>query len=231
VRRLLVVTAAAAERDAVLTGRAPTIGMLDGMEVHRALTPAGLLDVIATGVGPVTAALSTARALRSGYDLVISSGIAGGFTSVDIMGVVVATAVVHADLGAETADGFASMADLGWGPIRFELEQAIVAEFVHRTDAIAGAILTVSTVCGSQTRAEELQVAHPDAVAEAMEGVGSYLAASQAGTPYAELRTISNRVGPRIRDQWRVAEALNALTRAFDALLASPLPTTPRDQR
>jgi futalosine hydrolase len=221
--RLLIVTAAAAERDAVLAGHRPAIGMLDGIEVHRTTTPAGLLDVIATGVGAVAASVATGCALRSGYDLVISAGIAGGFPAAELEAVVVANAVVHADLGAETAAGFASMAELGWGPIRFELDDVLCAELARRTGGVRGAVLSVSTVTGTQARADQLHTAYPDAVAEAMEGIGAYAAAAQAGLPFAEIRTISNRVGPRRREQWRITEALAALSGAFDAALAEPL--------
>jgi futalosine hydrolase len=221
--RLLIVTAAVAERDAVLAGRRPAIGMVDGIEVHRATTPAGLLDVIAAGVGPVAASVATGCALRSGYDLVISAGIAGGFPAAELAAVVVADAVVHADLGAETVDGFSSMAELGWGPVRFELDDALCAELARRTRGIRGSVLSVSTVTGTQARADELHTAYPDAVAEAMEGIGAYAAATQAGVPFAEIRTISNRVGPRRRDEWLITEALGALTSAFDAALAEPL--------
>jgi futalosine hydrolase len=221
--RILIVTAATAERDAVLAGRTPAIGMVDGIEVHRTTTPAGLLDVIATGVGPVAASVATGCALRSGYDLVISAGIAGGFPAAELEAVVVADAVVHADLGAETADGFASMAELGWGPIRFELDDVLCTELARRTRGIRGSVLSVSTVTGTQARADELHIAYPDAVAEAMEGIGAYAAASQAGVPFAEIRAISNQVGPRRREEWRITEALAALSSAFDATLAGPL--------
>ena len=43
-------------------------------------------------------------------------------------------------------------------------------------------------------------------------------AAAQAGVPFAELRTISNPVGPRDRASWRLPEALAALTAATTAL-------------
>ena len=44
------------------------------------------------------------------------------------------------------------------------------------------------------------------------------VAAAQAGVPFAELRTISNPIGPRDRDAWRLREALTALTTAAPAL-------------
>jgi futalosine hydrolase len=221
--RILVVTAATAERDAVVAGRSPAIGMVDGIEVHRAVTGAGMIDTIAGGVGSAAAAVATGCVVRHGYDLVVSAGIAGGFPAAEVGSVIVAHAVVHADLGAQTPSGFASMADLGWGPVRFELDSALTATLAHRTGGVVGSILSVSTVTGTQARAEELRTAHPDAVGEAMEGVGSYLASARAGVPFAEVRTVSNRVGPRDRDAWRVGEALAALTLAFDRLLDNPL--------
>ena len=62
--RILVVTAVAAERDAVLAGRPSAVGMVEGLEVHRAVTAAGLLDVVCGGVGPVAAAVTAASVLR-----------------------------------------------------------------------------------------------------------------------------------------------------------------------
>ena len=221
--RILVVTAVAAERDAVLAGRHPATGMVAGLPVHRALTPAGLLDVVCGGVGPVAAAVSTGCLLRAGYAVAVSAGIGGGFPAAEVGAVVVADTVVHADLGAETAAGFVSMAELGWAAVRYPVDPGWAAALSRRTGAVTGTVLTVSTVTGSQQRADQLLASHPDAVAEGMEGVGVYLAATQAGVPFAELRTIANPVGPRHRESWRIPDALTALSAAFDRLLAEPL--------
>ncbi|HEV2886686.1 MAG TPA: futalosine hydrolase, partial [Jatrophihabitans sp.] len=201
--RILVVTAVEAERDAVLAGlagRQPAVGTVAGFQVHRALTAAGLVDVVAGGVGPVAAAVSTGCLLPQGYHLVVSAGIGGGFQAAEVGAVAVADTVVHADLGAETAEGFVSMAELGWGEVRYRLDPALAGELGRRTGAVTGAVLTVSTVTGSRQRAEQLLASHPDAVAEAMEGIGVYLAAARAGVPFAELRAIANPVGPRHRE-------------------------------
>jgi futalosine hydrolase len=221
--RILVVAAVAAEREAVLAGREPALGTVEGLEVHRAITAAGLVDVVCSGVGPVAAAVATGCLLGRHYDLAVSTGIGGGFGAAAVGSVVVADAVVHADLGAETAEGFVSMAELGWGPVRYPVEPVLVAEFSRRTGAVTGTVLTVSTVTGSQQRADQLLAAHPDAVAEAMEGVGVCLAAARAGVPFAEVRAIANPVGPRQRESWQIPQALTALSTAFERLLAEPL--------
>jgi futalosine hydrolase len=234
VSRILVVTAVPAERDALLAGRHSAAGSVGELPAQRCQTGAGLVDVICGGVGPVAAALSTAAALGAaaalsqqvGYQLVLAAGIGGGFGSAGPGSLVVADAVVLADLGAETADGgFSPLSELGWGEVRFGLDRALTAELAARAEASIGAVLTVSTVTGTAARAEALHKTHPDALAEAMEGAGVYQAARRANLPFAELRAISNRVGPRDRDSWQIGPALSALGRAFGRILAEPLTT------
>lgn len=101
--RVLVVTAVTAEADAVS----------DGLDT---------VDVLAAGVGPAAAASGTARALAlasaasTPYDLVVSAGIGGGFQPLAPVGsLVVADAIVAADLGAETPEGFVPVDELGFG--------------------------------------------------------------------------------------------------------------------
>jgi futalosine hydrolase len=57
-----------------------------------------------------------------------------------------------------------------------------------------------------------------------MEGYGVACAAALSGAGFAELRTVSNPVGPRDRAAWRIREALDALTAASAALRPPPEP-------
>ncbi len=54
-----------------------------------------------------------------------------------------------------------------------------------------------------------------------MEGFGVAEAAAAHGVPVLELRTVSNAVGPRDRDAWRIGAALGALTTAFGELFSA----------
>ncbi|MCW2524600.1 MAG: futalosine hydrolase [Frankiales bacterium] len=232
VSRILVVTAVAAERDAVLAGlRAATATatvdaiVLQGRAEGQVQTAAGLVDVIVGGVGPVAAAVSATRQLAAGYDLVLAAGIAGGFAPAAIGDVVVADAVVHADLGVDTEAGFTSMAELGWGEVVFPSDPTLVAAIADRTGAIRGTVLSLSAVTGTARRRDALLAAHPGAAAEAMEGIGICRAAQAFNIPFAEIRAISNAVGPRDRDAWRIDEALAALGSALGRLTAAPLPS------
>ncbi|QPP08205.1 futalosine hydrolase [Streptomyces bathyalis] len=209
--RILIVTAVTAERDAVLAGLERGDGA-DGVEV------------LAAGVGPAAAAAATATALTSAasrevpFCLVVSAGIAGGFGQ-PLGGAVVATSIVAADLGADTPDGFASVADLGFGNAEHRPPPALVRAVAQAADAAQGPVLTVSTVTGTDARARELATRHPGAVAEAMEGFGVAEAAAAHGVPALELRTVSNAVGPRDRAAWRIPEALAALGTGCAAML------------
>ncbi|OEU86755.1 futalosine hydrolase [Streptomyces abyssalis] len=209
--RILVVTAVTAERDAVTS------------RLERDAAPADV-EVVAAGVGPAAAAAATASALTSAaaggrpFTLAVSTGIAGGFGQ-PLGGVVVASSIVAADLGAVTPDGFASVADLGFGRAEHHPPPALVRDVAEAADAASGPVLTVSTVTGTQARAQELAARHPGAVAEAMEGFGVAEAAAAQGVPVLELRTVSNPVGPRDRAAWRIPGALAALGTGCAAML------------
>lgn len=193
--KLLVVTAVEAERKAVLADNAD-------------------LDVVAVGVGMAAAAAHTTLVLaKGGYDAVILAGIAGGFDGrADIGDIVVATRSVAGDLGADSPDGFITIDDLGFGQSAYETDNALRTALVTAlAGARTGAVLSVNAVTGTAEGAAELVARHADAVAEAMEGYGVACAASAVGIAYAEVRTISNSVGPRDKGAWQIGEAFGAL--------------------
>ncbi|BBH65767.1 Futalosine hydrolase [Actinoplanes sp. OR16] len=205
--KILVVTAVDAEAEAIRRGLHPD-----------------LFDVGAAGVGPAAAAAATARLLATGdYRAVLSAGIAGGFPGrAPIGGTVIGVRSIAADLGAETPDGFLPVEELGFGNSVIECDPELVkALTASLPDAVTGDVLTLSTVTGTRETADRLAARFPQAVAEAMEGYGVATAAAGAGLPFAELRTISNAVGPRDRSAWRMAEAFAALRAAAPTLIFS----------
>ncbi|WP_194821847.1 futalosine hydrolase [Micromonospora sp. S-DT3-3-22] len=212
---LLVLTAVPAEAEAVRAGLTdPTV------------------TVRAIGVGPAVAGATTARMLALAeaagrpYRAVVSAGIAGGFAGRAPVGAtVLASRSVAADLGAESPAGFIPVDELGMPPEllgggpTIDVDPALLGALrAALPQAVVGAVLTVSTVTGTAASTTALADRHPDAVAEAMEGYAVAVAAAQAGIPFAELRTVSNPVGPRDRDGWRMREAFAALTEAAHAL-------------
>jgi futalosine hydrolase len=209
--KILIMTAVDAEQQAVLRG-------LDGYEGA---------DVQLAGVGPASAAASTATALARAvqtadgpYSLVLSAGIGGGFAEVAGVGsLVVASEIIAADLGAETPDGFAGVDELGFGSPRIAVADELAARWAAALREAGlpvhhGPILTLSTVTGTAETAQRLAKRYPGAGAEAMEGFGVAEAARQFGVPVLELRAVSNAVGPRQRELWKIGDALQALEQA-----------------
>jgi len=191
------------------------------VEAERAaLAAAGVrAHVLVGGVGPAASAAATAAALP-GADLVLSAGIGGGFSPLAPGAIAVASSIVFADLGAETAEGFVPVSALGFGEERYEVNASLAADLAARTGGRVGTIVTVATVTGTATTASQLQARFPDAVAEGMEGAGVAAAARVHGLPFAEVRAISNLVGPRDRDAWEIPRALAALGAAVAAVTA-----------
>ncbi|MDH6464945.1 futalosine hydrolase [Micromonospora sp. A200] len=212
---LLVLTAVPAEAEAVRAGLTdPTV------------------TVRPVGVGPAVAGAATARLLTLAeaagrpYRAVVSAGIGGGFAGrVAVGATVLGTRSVAADLGAESPEGFIPVDELGMppellggGPTVYADPELLATLRAALPEAVVGAVLTVSTVTGTAASTQALADRHPDAVAEAMEGYGVAVAAAHAGLPFAELRTVSNPIGPRDRGSWRMREAFTALTAAARAL-------------
>ncbi len=207
---VLVICAVAAERYAVVrnlgTAAPIEVAGLSGVAVD---TAAGSVQVFDGGPGPVAAALSTAALLAVGgeYDLVVSAGIAGGFRGrAEIGDVVLADQVIAADQGVLTDEGFSTLRDLGLpgegGYAVGNVEhRARLASGPYRL--LAGDILTLSCMTGTDARAAELAARYPRAVAEAMEGYGVIEATRRSfertgrDVAFTEIRAISNIIGRR----------------------------------
>lgn len=207
--RVLVMTAVAPERDAV----------------QRGLGHDSRFEFALAGVGLAAAAANGAMSLAAQkYDLVVIAGIAGGFPGkAEIGSLVVASEIVAADLGVELLDGFSSLDELGFGSTRIRVD-AGAAERLAAALTAAGLsarlapVLTVATATGTAATAAALAARVPGAAAEAMEGFGIATAAELRGVPVLEIRAISNAVGPRDRDAWRIGDALKALEAASSVL-------------
>ncbi|MTI79689.1 MAG: futalosine hydrolase [Firmicutes bacterium] len=208
-KRILIITAVSAEKDAVLRG------------LHNN----SRFKVLEAGVGPIASAVSTTRALvENHYDMVVSAGIAGGFPGkAEVGSLVVANKIVAADLGVETPEGFSSLDELGFGSIEVQVDTSLVNKVTDtflaaNIPVITGPVITVSTATGTETTALKLASRVPGAVAEAMEGYGVALAAHNYGLPILEIRAISNLVGPRDKSTWQIKKALSTLETASKEL-------------
>ncbi len=159
------------------------------------------VETLVCGIGPVEAALATARALRNTKpDAVVNVGIAGA-RRLEPGAIVIGTEAVYCDL-AGAASGLAAV-------VRAQPDQKLVA--------VAGSCLPRAYAVPIATSAH-LGGGHAHCDVEAMEGFGVLRAAAEAGIPALELRAISNRFDDE-RADWRIDDALDALAAAVRALV------------
>ena len=216
---MLIVTATAAEIDpllAALNQRSNSDGPL------RSYTRANhQVDVLTTGVGMVATAAWSSRVLAMcEYDLALNLGVCGSFDR-DIP----AGAVVHViseelpEMGAETDDAFLTLQDLqllARDDFPFQDGRLMNAEppsmaVLQHLPRVRG--ITVNTVHGRDSSiAAVRQRCEPQV--ETMEGAAFMYACLIRGTPFAEIRAVSNMVEKRNRAAWKLGEAIDNLNTA-----------------
>jgi nucleoside phosphorylase len=154
----------------------------------------------ACGVGPVEAAVATARELVLRPPVaVVHIGIAGG-RGITPGGLVIGSESVYCDISAEI-------------PVVDRVEpDAKLVERVRTAlpDALVLPIATSGSVGGAASGAFRV---------EAMEGFGVLRACAEAGIPAVEIRAISNEISEGDRSRWRIGRALESLADALPRVL------------
>jgi futalosine hydrolase len=163
---------------------------------ERELAHVRRFETFACGIGPVEAALSTARALRErAPSAVLHVGIAGART-LPLLTVVLGSEAVYEDIEAAI-------------PVVDRVSpDAALFERVHAAlpDAVVSSIGTSAAVGSGRSEIE------------AMEGFAVLRACEDAGVPAVELRVVSNAIGDPDRTEWLFDEAFARLRDALDRL-------------
>lgn len=173
-------------------------------------------DGLVCGVGPVEAAIATARALAlHRFHAVLHVGLAGA-RDLPVRSVVVGTESVYCDLSAEWPVVDRTTPDAGLVErLRVALPAAASAP-IHTSAAVGAARTTVSR----------------GPLVEAMEGFAVLRAAERAGVAAVEVRVVSNEIGEEDRSRWQLGAALDtleeALPKAVRAIADTGPPAAPR---
>jgi len=159
---------------------------------------------LACGVGPVEAAVATARelALRP-PSAVLHVGIAGA-RGITPGGLVIGSEAVYCDISAEV-------------PVveRVEPDSALLASI--RTAIPEALVLPIGTSAAVGGAVRDTYAPR----VEAMEGFAVLRACALAGVPAIEVRAISNELSEGDRSRWRIGRALEAISDALPRLLAA----------
>lgn len=160
-------------------------------------------ETLCCGIGPVEAALQTARALAERKpELVLHVGVAGA-RGIEPPALVLGSEAVYCDL----IDPGLSLPRVE----RVEPDRALLAAArAALPEALVLPIATSAHVGGGSACA-----------VEAMEGFGVLRAARLAGVPAVELRAVSNSPDEPDRSRWRIPDALAALEQAVARLVAA----------
>lgn len=171
-------------------------------EMEAALLDGSRVRVAVCGIGPVEAALATARAIADERpDAILQVGIAGARTLPNAS-LAVGSEAVYCDV-VDPAARIPRVERVG--PDARLLEAA-------RRALPAARVLPIGTT-GRVGGGVGCDV-------EAMEGFGVLRAAALAGVAAVEVRAISNPVDEADRSRWRIDDALDALRAALPPLLA-----------
>jgi len=161
-------------------------------------------DILITGVGMTATAFALGRYLNSTYNLVLNVGLAGSFDkNIPLGNLVNINTDTFAELGAENHDEFITIDELGFGDNTFKATYQIVDLPIVRG-------ITVNKVHGNANSIAKIeQKFNPQT--ESMEGAAVFYACNTLQIPCAQVRSISNYVEPRNKENWQIGLAIKNL--------------------
>lgn len=202
------------------------------MDICGPIEPYQLTDinqswsVLVTGVGIIPTVFHMTKVLSSNnFQFVLNVGIAGAINRKLSIGQTVN--IISEELafwGSEDNDDFLSvfktgLQNLNEYPFSNGKILPLKSDFeLPSIEKVSG--LTVQTVTGS-LKSIDLLHQHYHADVESMEGAALFYVANQFNIPAAQIRSISNYVEPRNRDNWKIQEALKALSSVVKPILVS----------
>lgn len=164
-------------------------------------------DVLITGVGMVATAFALGNQFsQKKYDLAINLGIAGSFDRSLVLGEVVEVeADTLSELGAENDSEFLPIETLGFGESTFQPIDPMLFLPVKKVRAI-----TVNTVHGEENSIQNITKRLQPQL-ESMEGAAFFYACKNSMVPSVQIRSVSNYVEKRNRENWKIGLAVKNL--------------------
>lgn len=182
------------------------------------------IDFLVTGVGQMLTAYHTGIALlQNEYQLAINAGICGSFRRDWELGKVLnIVSEQFGDLGIEEANGdFKDMFELSFlerekHPFQNAKLENPSKSFSFLTNAKS---LSVNKVHGFEPSIERIKKLY-DCDIENMEGIGFFYACLLRDIPFLEIRSVSNYVEKRNRENWDISLAIKNLNQTILEIIA-----------
>jgi futalosine hydrolase len=171
------------------------------------------LPILITGVGMVNTAINLTKAWNNNdYDLVINMGVAGCFLDKIKIGEVVEVVEDYfSEIGFEDGESFSEFSD-------FDIKTKYKVEGKTSLRKVKG--LTVNTVHGNENSIHKMvERLHPDI--ESMEGAAVFKVCEEMKIPCIQLRSISNKVEKRNKENWDLDLAISNLNIEVEKIITT----------
>jgi futalosine hydrolase len=178
------------------------------------------INLLVAGVGSISTAWALKQwiSMNGKPDIAINAGIAGSYRDELIIGdVVMPVTDCFADAGIEDGGNFLTLAEAGLiSANEFPFREGKLYSDNMYTNKIKSILkpvraITVNTVTGSESSREKLvKKFNPDI--ETMEGATFFYICSREKVPFLALRSISNKIEARNKNNWNIPLALNNLS-------------------
>lgn len=171
------------------------------------------VELLVTGVSMLHAAYHLTRRLSAGKpDIAIQAGVGGSFHPFYPPGtVVVINSEVVADAGVEEQEGYQDLFDMGLVESRLPyFGKALVNPHESWLERLKHRKVKGVTVNEITTRPERIQLLQEkyEPVIESMEGAAFHYVCLQENVPFIQFRAVSNFIGERDKQQWKLKEAV-----------------------
>ena len=168
-------------------------------------------ELLITGVGMLNTAISLTQQLsHNNYDLIINMGVAGSFSDdLKIGDVVEVVEDTFSELGYEEAEGITAFTE-------FNLKNKFTNQAKTQLSKVNS--ITVNTVHGNEESIAVItERLHPDI--ESMEGASIFQLCEEFNVPCMQIRSISNKVEQRDKNNWDIPLAIHNLNTAVEKII------------
>lgn len=169
--------------------------------------------VLVTGIGMVNTSINLTRELsKNRYDLVINMGIAGSFKdSINIGDVVEITEDSFSEIGFENNNQFNKFSE-------FDIKTNFTVNPKSTLKSVKS--ITVNTVHGNAQSISEI-VERENNDIESMEGAAVFNVCEYFNTNCIQIRSISNKVETRNKDNWDIKTAISNLNNEVERIITN----------
>ena len=169
--------------------------------------------VLVTGIGMVNTSINLTRELsKNRYDLVINMGIAGSFKdSINIGDVVEITEDSFSEIGFENNNQFNKFSE-------FDIKTSFTVNPKSTLKSVKS--ITVNTVHGNTQSISEI-VERENNDIESMEGAAVFNVCEYFNTNCIQIRSISNKVETRNKDNWDIKTAISNLNNEVERIITN----------